>query len=255
LSAARDPDRAYGLALGAVGLLGAAVMGTPWSLIWPLPCGGEMAPFALVSAIVLLAWAWSPLTFAAPQAPAQRGGAKRYGAVDLLAAQAIWFAGPGVFWAFADRAGATMGYREALIGRALSVASLAGLAGCFAPILVGDRWGRLKPIGLATAGVCLSVALFQGVHHPAALFVGLAGFMLFWNVAGVYQPALIGACDRSGRAPAFVPISQLLGQAGGPALAGLIVDRLGTGALTGAVTAFCVLGAALFLVFARRGRA
>jgi len=145
-----------------------------------------------------------------------------------------------------------MGFKEEVVARGLSVASIVGLAGAIVPTFIADRWGRLKPIGIASAGLCGSVIAFQYFPSTAMLLLGLCGVTIFWNVAAVYEPALIASADQTGRAAAFVPVSQLAGQALGPALAGLAIDRAGIGVLSIGVSGFSLLGWASFVLFSAR---
>jgi hypothetical protein len=57
---------------------------------------------------------------------------------------------------------------------------------------------------------------------------------------------------QDGRAAAFVPVSQLAGQALGPAMAGIAIDRAGIGVLSVGVSGFSIVGFASFVWFIRR---
>ena len=125
-------------------------------------------------------------------------------------------------------------------GTYLGIISVSGaLVGLLVQIIIGpisdacgSRWGRRRPF--IVAGTLISVAALLGFAY-AQSFVGLvvsfASIQLFLNVAnGPYQaliPDLVPA-NRQGGASGVMGLMSLLGDAGGPLMAGLLLHHATT---------------------------
>ncbi len=146
-------------------------------------------------------------------------------------------------------------------GTSLSIISLSGAAvGLLIQIVIGpvsdacaSRWGRRRPFVFGGTVLALGALLAFGL---AGSFVGLVlafvGIQLFLNIAtGPYQALLpdLVPLSKQGAASGYTGMMQLLGDAGGPIVAGLLLG----GAKTPAGQAHAVLtimegvGAALLL--------
>ena len=133
--------------------------------------------------------------------------------------------------AFADKAHA---------GTYLGIISISGaLVGLLVQIIIGpisdacaSRWGRRRPF--LVGGTLVSIAALLGFAY-AQSFVGLvlafASIQLFLNIAnGPYQaliPDLVPE-NRQGGASGVMGIMSLLGDAGGPLMAGLLLQHATT---------------------------
>ena len=125
-------------------------------------------------------------------------------------------------------------------GSHLAVISICGAAmGLLVQIVIGpisdrcaSRWGRRRPF--LFGGTLFAVAAMLGFSY-AGSFVGLVlafvGIQLFLNIAnGPYQaliPDLVPP-DKQGAASGFMGIMSLLGDAGGPIVAGLLLGHATT---------------------------
>lgn len=147
-------------------------------------------------------------------------------------------------------------------GTYLAIISVSGaFTGLLVQIVIGPisdgwtgRWGRRRPF--LFGGTLLAIVFLMAFAH-AHSFVGLAlafvGIQLFLNVAnGPYQ-ALIPdqvPLDRQGGAAGFMGVMSLLGEAGGPIVAGLLLSHAVTPlAQAHAISTIMTIVAVLLLVF------
>jgi predicted MFS family arabinose efflux permease len=172
-----------------------------------------------------------------------------------LIGQTVWSAGPGAFWAFAERIAANNGISTASIETALSIGLLAGLAGAAAPALQGRRWGQMKPIVLATFLIVLSSVAYQFSGDAVVITVAISVFYATWNYSVVYQMGFVSELDYRGRFAAVIPATQVLGYSIGAFFVGFLVTEIGS---TGVLVSFIIsasVGAALYMVSYRSQKA
>jgi len=256
LARSRRPENAYGWAFVlCVAVSAAAIAASPW--LNGLGPSGVLLPIVAACALAGPSGLWMP----GPEQPAPHAAAGKAGldlkSLWLLAGMALWFAAPGMFWAFAVRVSSGHGVADADIVRAVALSIGLGLGGSFIPIVLGDRAGRVGPILAATAALALSAVAVALVTQVIPLMLALAAFNGAWNLASVYQLSSLAAQDRSGRYTGLGAFAQLAGQAIGPPIGGIVIDRWGAGTVPWGVGAFAVAGAAVFLAVAaafRRGR-
>lgn len=131
----------------------------------------------------------------------------------------------GGVWTFVERIGAASGLDGTLIGDDLTIASLCGIAGCGSAIVLGARWGRVRPLLIGFALILVGSAALTGVV-PATRFLLAAGaFKYAWTFALPFILAAMAAHDHSGRLMAVVNFLIGGGLALGPAL---VAALLGT---------------------------
>ena len=252
LSALRRPERGFGIALTIVSLVTALATAplawTDWA-----GSGASLVVFGVLAmpTVLLLAWATLEVPPGPAAAVALSGSSSRMTGLRpfarLLLAQATWFMAPGLFWAFAVQAAQQAGAGSYAIDEAVSFAWIIGIGGSVLPVLFSGRLDYRVGIVAATCGLCISVFLLPLARHPGMLLASFSGFILFWNVAGVYQPALISSVDRNGQASMLVPAAQLGGMAVGSALGGAAVGWLGLGSLPELCAGLALIATPLFL--------
>lgn len=149
-----------------------------------------------------------------------------FSAVTLLA-----LLGYGMFeaantaqYTYLGRLGAALAFSEREIGTALMVASLAGIPGAFAIIVVGKRLGTIGPltfgIGIAILGL---VILITSADFAWYLMAGIClGFS--WAFCLPFIQALMASLDPNGSAIAAGASAATIGVAVGPGLAASVVD-------------------------------
>jgi MFS family permease len=126
---------------------------------------------------------------------------------------------------YTERFGVSLSLTDRQIGLMLLVASLAGIPGAFAIVVVGDRFGRgaslTLGIGIAVAGLALLTG--SSTFTPYLLGGSLLGFS--WAFCLPYIQALGAALDPSGSALAAGSCASTIGGAAGPALAASILGE------------------------------
>lgn len=97
------------------------------------------------------------------------------------------------------------------------------------------RWGRRRPfLFVGTVGAVCALFFFAHATSFAGLVASFFVVQLLINVAnGPYQAAIPDHVpgDRQGAAAAFMGLMQLLGEAGGPLGAGIVLTHASTGSL------------------------
>jgi hypothetical protein len=216
---------------------------------------------AALSAIALAVFpflGWLPSEKRQPGAiaPAPAPGGWSWVAVMGLLAQAIWFGAPGAFWTFVEQVATDKGVATDTAEMAVSVGELVGLIGGAVAAWLGNRFGRLKPIIVATAGMIASAIVYQLCDGAVGLAIFLASFYSFWNYGTVYQMSFVTELDASGRTAVAMPAAQVFGLSFGPYVAGRLILGHGDGAVTVSTIGFALTGLALYFVcFARLRKA
>ena len=128
-------------------------------------------------------------------------------------------------------------------GTALGIINLCGAGvGLVIQIVIGpvsdacaSRWGRRRPFLLGGTTLAVGALLMFGLAGSfAGLVVAFVGIQLFLNIAtGPYQALLpdLVPLNRQGAASGYTGMMQLLGDAGGPIVAGLLLAGAKTPAL------------------------
>ncbi len=220
----RQTERNFGwwtisqLILGAIGLA---------LLPRVLPAVGLRGLYFGFAALLLLCLPlirWLP-DRAPPRSSETGSGALGLPALLGLAGILCLYIALGGVWTFVERIGAASGLDATLIGDDLTIASLCGIAGCGSAIVLGARWGRVRPLLIGFALILLGSAALLGVV-PAPRFLLAAGaFKYAWTFALPFILAAMAAHDHSGRLMAVVNFIIGGGLALGPAL---VAALLGT---------------------------
>jgi len=250
LHAARDVDRAFGIALTTVTAYGAAGIAVMGFLDRAVPAVGPLLPVILSSVAVLAFIGWFPSLghVHRPSDGLGRRSKLNAAAVIALAAQVVWFASPGAFWAFAEQVATDKGVATDSAEIAVSIGEFAGLLGSVLAAVLGDRLGRMKPIAGATVGMILSAIAYNYCDGVTGLALFLSLFYIFWDYGTVYQLSFISGLDSTGRAAVVMPAAQVIGQSIGPFCAGSFMVLHGDAVVTVSTIGFALLGLALYLV-------
>jgi predicted MFS family arabinose efflux permease len=171
-----------------------------------------------------------PAAATAPLASAVGAGdARSISAAGLLglAAQALYFLAPAAVWGYFERIGHTFGLSLGQIGLALSIASVAAIAGALLVVALGTRAPR-KPSMLI--GTVLSVIAMLMLIDGSGVTPFLAAAALFnfaWNYTFPYQMGVLATLDRTGAVAIASLVVQLGGLALGPVLASFLHPERG----------------------------
>lgn len=254
LGSAANPDRAFGIGVGAVAVCAAAVLAAGGALNGLFGPAAVLVPYVVTAlAVLLMAPSSRPISEGAPP-PAATPLSLWLRAGALFLSLILWTAAAGAFWAFTETAASVLGIDEAAMSRALSFGLMAGLTGIVIPVALAKRFGRLVPLVLATAGLAGSCFLFFWGRGELPATVSMTVQQICWDVAAVYQLAGIATIDRSGKFSAFGAVGQIAGLALGPALAGAALERFGYAVMPAAVTVTAAVALLLFVVAAREPR-
>jgi len=225
----REPDRAYGLfmaiqfAFSAVGL---------FVLPRVLPDSGVAGILILFTVLDVLA------LFLVAQLPAasERRGVGLKSNVEwrlILAATSLlcllsaglFEAGNMALFTYADRIGISFGLEGIEIGLVLGVATMLGIPGGFGVYFVGTRFGRFKPIMVATlVQVAALLLLFSGPPGQAKFVISLCLLAPFWGFALPYFQAIEARIDPGGSVVVAGGFATSLGGFIGPAIAASLVS-------------------------------
>lgn len=143
--------------------------------------------------------------------------------IFVLIGFALFEAANTAQFTYSERFGVSLSLTDPQVGSMLLIASLAGIPGAFAIVVVGDRYGRMQSlafgIGIAVAG--LLVLMFSRTFVPYLLGGALLGFS--WAFCLPYIQGLGAALDPNGSALAAGSCASTVGGAAGPALAAMIL--------------------------------
>jgi predicted MFS family arabinose efflux permease len=144
--------------------------------------------------------------------------------VLLLVSLLLLFVGHINIWAYFGRIGAHMAIPEVDIGAALSASLVAAMFGGLAAAALGDRLGRMLPIGIGVSVTLSSLfVLYMGSGYTsfalaAVLMMGSTGF------AVPYYLGTLALHDRTGRLPVIGKLTLYAGMFIGPAMGAMMVQ-------------------------------
>ena len=166
-------------------------------------------------------------------------------AVWVSVAQAVWYAGAGSFWSFAEQLAAHNAVPGEQIAKAMGIGTAAALIGTLLPIIAGSRLGRRGPTIAATFVMAVAIFAFTRASGLAALTMELAVFNIFWACGTIYLTAAACSFDRSGKIAVLLPAFQTIGMAVGTFVLGHSIGGLGFYSAPWVTNGFLVLGMVL----------
>ncbi len=198
----------HGLSGGFYAIAAATALMMPF-LIWLLPArqGESVAGSSAWSAIL--------------KAP------NRAIAVAAMIAMLIYETGQGGIWTYIAELGGRSGLEGQSFGNALSAAQLLGLIGSFLAIWIGDRYGTKWPLVIGI-GINVAASASLGLSENSYIYVGLITLMFAsYYFIVPYLLGLMAKLDHLGRWAVAVDAMWWFGDAAGPPVAGMIVERSG----------------------------
>lgn len=145
-------------------------------------------------------------------------------AVSALLGFFVFEAANTAQFTYVERLGMALQFGEQRVGTGLLIASLVGIPGAFAIVLIGGRYGRIAPLLM---GICISITglilLTTTDSYPFYIlgncFIGFA-----WAFCLPFAQGLLASLDPDGSVLAAGSFVTTVGGAGGPGLAALLVD-------------------------------
>src|SRR5579862_8409444 len=229
------PDSAFGVKLTAEVILGGAALLTLTGFAIP-HWGFSGAVFALAAMVGVAALA-GLVAFPARRAltpPAERFTMKgsRGGVAALRRDWAPWtglaglfvsFAGLSALWAFLTQLAPTFGVSNQAASGAFMAALVASGAAGIAAAVMGDRFGRARPLAIGLLLALAGAAALQWGHGFPGYLVGVVLAVGLWNFPMAYQMGMIASADERGHVAVLMPAALAIGGALGPALAGALL--------------------------------
>jgi hypothetical protein len=261
LSAAADPNRAYGFKLTAEMVLAGVLMLVMTVFVTErFGYQGFIWSALLAYAVTAPGLRWVPRNFlggtgGAVGEPASSG--VNLPAILACLALFVQFGALAGLWGFMERIGAESGIDGGTIGTVLTLSLLTGLCGALLAAGMGERFGHLVPILAAMSLVILAGGVLMLGSGPVAFGISACLINALVQFLVVFQMGLVTAVDVSGRYTVIIAFVLCLGGAVGPGVMGAAIEARGFDsayalAMIGAAIAMALTGAAVRLVPARR---
>jgi predicted MFS family arabinose efflux permease len=248
LSDQRDSARSFGAAQAVQVAYQVAGMLIGPTLLRLSGVSGLLVALAVLSGATLLL---APLLPACGR-PVSSGGMSsvllKPATVMGLIGMGAYFVNFGAYWTYIELLGQSRGMTSQLASNCIAVGISAGILGGTLASIVGDRFGRLLPLGVATIVTVGASLLLGGSSGVAAFVISVVLYFFACTYSLAYQTAIINLVDVTGRAVALTGGFAALGAAGGAALGAVFVTPGDYSAVVWlAVIAVCV-STALFML-------
>lgn len=139
----------------------------------------------------------------------------------------IFYVGQYGVWAYLDRVGSGIGLTPESIGKALSLATVIGIAGALGAAVLHVRFGRLLPVALGSVVSISSMFFLLGDFSYGQYVFAVCVFSFTFNFILPYLMACVVNVDLTGRLIILSNISSGGGLAAGPAMAGVLQELSG----------------------------
>jgi predicted MFS family arabinose efflux permease len=233
-ASSENPERIYALiTVGSSVLLAAEPALLQWLALGPYGLPGAFFGLALVTALLapLLSWLCRPrvseVTVGGNPWRAILDAPNRSIAVVAMLALFVYETGQGGIWTYMAELGDRSGLPAESFGNVLSAVQILGLGGSLLAVWIGDRFGSRWPIVL---GISANVVAAVGLGYSSDPYVYVALTALWYAAYYFVVPYLLGLMaklDDLGRWAVAVDAMWWLGDAAGPPVAGMIVERSG----------------------------
>ena len=173
-------------------------------------------------------------------------------AVVAMLALFVYETGQGGIWTYMAEIGLHSGVDDRLYGDSMTVIRLVALSGSFLAMWIGDRFGFKWPIMLGIGlSVAAAVALNYGTNPIHFVTLNVIWIGSYYFVAP-YLLGLMARLDTLGRWAVAFDAVWWLGDAAGPPVAGMTVERSGFELLAAFPLTTGVIGLTLFMRVLRR---
>lgn len=230
VSAARDPDSAYGWKLMAemflAGLLMAAMT---LKIINSLGYNGFIFGIIFLYGCTTLALINLPRNFLKTEEKESPKAKYKQNNPAILATLALFFQF-SIFsglWAFMERIGTEINIEKDIISSILIASLAAGFIGALTCALMGKRFGQRSPILLSMGLTLICIASFNFSSDVFVFALSACAFNALLQFVTATQMALITELDTNGRFTVMIAFILALGGAAGPGIFGTIIENIG----------------------------
>jgi len=221
----RQTERNFGWNIALAGLVGALTMSAVPLALREFGLQAFIAWFVGWNILGLLLARYLPRT-----GPAH--GSVRADAVALpwslkapaLCAMLLYFTALGAAWAYLFLIGTSAGIAEQAVANGLMLSGIAGIAGGFTPVILGNRFARIWPLTIGVLAGILPMLVLADVGEALAYTLAVCVYNFAWNMTHPYLLATYAALDRDGRLVVYAAAFQTIGMALGPAVGAAVIS-------------------------------
>jgi len=233
-SSSADPERLFAvMMIGSSVILAIEPALLERAALGPYGLNGGFIGLAIATAALmpLLLWLLSPAKNEATERESPWSALlyapNRGIAIAVMLALFIFATGQGGIWTYLAELGERAELEGEVFGFVLSGVQLIGLIGAFLAIWIGDRFGYKGPIILGIA-VNVAAAVGLGMNEDPYLYVllNVVWYATYYFVVP-YLLGFLAKLDELGRWAVAVDAMWWLGDAAGPPISGVIVERGG----------------------------
>ena len=172
-----------------------------------------------------------------------------------LAALAIYMMSVNGFSSYSERFGEHFGLSGGLIAGAHSLGVLLSAAGSAFVAVVGDHWGRVRPLLISLGVVLVGYSILLGRQTEDLFVLAVCIINVSFGMTTAYAFATVSAVDSSGRYTGLMTAASGVGTAIAVMLLGRIITGHGYAAFTWALIIISTTAAALMVFVAQRAPA
>ncbi|MFK7730005.1 MAG: MFS transporter [Pseudomonadales bacterium] len=145
-------------------------------------------------------------------------------AILAIVGFALFEAANNAQFAYIERFGVALHIPDENIGFSLLIASLIGIPGAFAVVLIGPRFGTLGPLLFGIAIAITGLITLINAESYTAYFIGSCCMGFSWAYCLPFIQSLLASIDRNGSAIAAGSSLSTFGSAVGPGIAAVVVS-------------------------------
>jgi MFS family permease len=242
-----QPDRNFALWISAQIALG--VLGTV-ALPRAAAAGGLGAAFLVLGVLALSVLGAVPSLARAARSSGPARARRKPSAAGLLSLLAAFCFALGIMavWPYLELIARDRGIAADSVGRIVSLALVASLAGALIASALAGRYERSRPLTASLLGMLLILPALGSVVGAFAFTLAAIGFAALWNFAVPYQLATTSANDAGGTLIVFYISAVKAGYAVAPLLSSRFLHGSGYGPVFWIAAAGLAASAVLYLL-------
>ncbi len=144
-----------------------------------------------------------------------------------VAAMFFYFFAQGVIWAYLFLIGTHAGLTDQEVANGLMISQFLGIAGALVAVVLGNRLGRIGPLGLGVGAGALVLLLLLGPFSALIYALVVCIYNFAWNMTHPFLLGAMASFDTRGRVVSQAVAAQMLGLSVGPAFAAFLLPHGG----------------------------